>query len=196
MLLPAVLGIAVAFLLARRDSGGEWRISGAWLILVALPVAVACDRLRGQVSDASVVNRGEAFVLCAVAAAFVYLNRKSSRTVVTSTWLVAVGVWLNALGVLVYGAMPVLQGAAAVADKPFTSSHPSPGYIRSDDLGAFGVVIGDFIPVPHFLKVLSIGDLFLFAGCIVLLGLFLARVWRSEPVVPPDLETEKEVAHG
>ena len=198
MLFPVALGIAVALIAARRASDADFRVSGVWLVLIALPVAVLCDQWRTHVADPAVLNRLEAVVLCSVAAAFVYLNRQRSRLVTTSSWLVATGVWLNALGVLVYGAMPVLQSAAAVADKPFTGSHPSPGYIRSEDLSWFGVLIGDFIPIPHFLKVLSIGDLLLFTGCTILLGLFLIRVWRAEPspLGAHDIDAGKEVTHG
>ena len=110
----------------------------------------------------------------------------------------AAGVWLNALGVIVFGAMPVLQSAAATAGNPFTGHDPSPGYVRSEDLGAFGVAVGDFIPIPHLLKVLSLGDLSLFAGCIVLLGLFLVRLWHHEPpdITSPDIDVREEVGHG
>ena len=115
-----------------------------------------------------------------VALWFVLLNRRGGRVTSTASTLVGVGVWLNSVGVLVYGYMPVLERAARAADNPFTASHPSPGYVRSEDLGAFGVLIGDFIPIPHALKVLSIGDPCLFAGCILLLALFLARMWSPD----------------
>jgi hypothetical protein len=197
MLLPVVLGVVISLFLTRRASG-DWRVSGVWLLLVALPIAIVSDRERSSVADPALVNRIEAVLLCVVAACFVWLNRRHAVTTRAASWLVAVGVWLNALGVVAYGAMPVLRSAAAVADNPFTSSHPSPGYVRSDDLGWFGIVIGDFIPIPHFLKVLSIGDLLLFAGCVLLLSLFLARLWQGEPhrMGSDEPRTREGVTHG
>jgi len=123
-------------------------------------------------------NRLEALVLSVIAAAFIVLNRRSVLPTRTSAWLVAVGVWLNALGVLTYGYMPVLQASAAIADKPFVASHPSPAYVRSDDLSTFGLLIGDFIPIPHAHAVLSLGDLSLLSGCVLLLSVFFAGLWR------------------
>jgi hypothetical protein len=136
--------------------------------------------------------------LSAVALCFVLLNRRGARVISLASALVGVGVWLNAVGVLVYGYMPVLERAAAVADNPFTASHPSPGYVRSEDLGAFGVLIGDFMPIPHALKVLSIGDVCLFAGCILLLAVFMARMWSPDPESIEEVSSVsgEEVSHG
>ena len=54
-------------------------------VVVALPVAVACDRLRRQVAEPSALNRLEAVVLCLIAANFGYLNR--NRVVASSSRL-------------------------------------------------------------------------------------------------------------
>lgn len=197
MLLPVVLGVVTSLLVMRRATDG-WRVSGVWLVLVALPIALTCDHLRPRVPDPAVVNRIEAVLLCVVAGCFALLNRRNGTLPRVAALVIAAGVWLNALGVLLYGSMPVLQRAAAVADNPFTTSHPSPGYVRSEDLGWFGVVIGDVIPIPHFLKVLSIGDLLLFVGLVLLLSLFLARLWRGDPDrVGADAPLSgEEVSHG
>jgi hypothetical protein len=85
MLLPVVLGVVVALLVVRRAYGDDWRVSGAWLVLVAMPVAVACDRLRPQVAEPSALNRLEAVILCLIAANFGYLNR--NRVVASSSRL-------------------------------------------------------------------------------------------------------------
>jgi hypothetical protein len=198
MLFPVAVGVILSLFWTRRTTGDDFRVAGVWLLLVALPIAVACDHARPRVADPSTVNRTEAVALCAVAAAFVYLNRHNGRVSSTAAWLVGLGVGLNSLGVLVYGYMPVLQSAAAVADNSFTSSHPSPGYVRSEDLGWFGVAIGDFIPIPHLLKVLSVGDLLLFAGCVLLLSIFLAGLWRDgrHQVGSPEPVPGEEVTHG
>jgi hypothetical protein len=85
MLHSVVLGVVVALLVVRRAHGDDWRVSGAWLVLVAMPVAVARDRLRPQVAEPSALNRLEAVVLCLIAANFGYLNR--NRVVASSSRL-------------------------------------------------------------------------------------------------------------
>jgi hypothetical protein len=87
---------------------------------------------------------------------------------------------------LVFGHMPVLGWAAERAGYAPLSAYPSPGYARSEDLGTIALLIGDFIPLPNFLKILSIGDLSLFAGCVLLLGCILLRL-----LGPPFGEAER-----
>lgn len=196
--IPIVLALALVLHRRReRRSATDTRVRGAWLVLVALVVAVSADRLRPGVDDPMVINRLEATSLCLIAAGFAYLNLSAAPGVRRAAALVTAGVWANALGVLAFGYMPVLARAAAIAGHPFTAHNPSPGYVRSEDLNAFGILIGDFIPLPHLLKVLSIGDVALLVGLAMLLYGFLGRAFAtSTRTVASKGDSTRELAGG
>lgn len=190
MALPIVLAAVAAVFLVRLGLPGTGVIKGAPLILVALPVAVLAQQLRPRVDDPALVNRVEAIALVLLAVTFAFVNRRSGRLTRGAALLLAAGIWLNSTAVLVYGYMPVLSSAAAAADNPFSGTHPSPGYVSSGPLGPVGMLIGDFIPLPHLLKVLSLGDLALFSASALLLSSYLARMWIGPEPSPSRCESD------
>jgi hypothetical protein len=203
MFLPTV--IAVTYLIARKPipDGRVLRLRGLWVVPVALiahivrfnllPNDWAVDTSIGRVYG--VVN-----LLCACA--FLALN----RTNLSSSWpaaccglvVSAAGVALNAIPVALVGAMPVSRSAALLAGySPSELATPPVGYVFADKVNVFAASLGDVAGIPHFLKVLSIGDLMLFTGFAVLIYLtlvtrgFAKRAKSFCRQIPSDLDQSK-----
>jgi len=181
MLILMLLPVAGAFVITpwvRRQliPGETLAFRGAWLVPLGVGLKLTVDGLRSSGIPDEVLTRGAAIGMIAGALGFVLLNRHGHKVVRLGSASAATGAGLNALAMLLFGAMPVNGWAANVAGYESVGEHPSPGYVRSDDLGSAALWMGDFMPIPGFLKVLSIGDLFLFAGCVVLLACVFARL--------------------
>jgi hypothetical protein len=178
LLLMAVPGIValVFLLLAPRQQvlGHRWR--GGWLLAVAALAQVLSDRLRATGLDDVAINRATALTMLGLLAAVTWLNLPALQRLAPRLALlgVVVGGSMNAVVTLVYGYMPVLKEATVVAGySPFAGLHPDPRYVYSDGLGWPGILLGDLLPIPGGLKVLSLGDLLLLPGLAVALVLFL-----------------------
>lgn len=179
MFTPALMAIALVLLLRRgqRASAGQ-RVRGVWLVFAALAMHLLV-KLSWSHTDLteSVVNRVGAAATLALLSYFVWLNRDRARTTVVGVWLIACGAGLNAAATLAYGAMPALGSAARTAgyDDIGSEGHPFSGYVLSDHMSPVARYMGDFIPIPDQLKVLSIGDLMLIVGLV----LVLLQAYRS-----------------
>jgi hypothetical protein len=78
--------------------------------------------------------------------------------------------------------LPVLRPAALSAGfTPAELATAPPGYVVAADAGDPVVWLGDVLPVPGGLTVLSLGDLLLFAGFTILIGLALASRVGATP---------------
>jgi hypothetical protein len=184
MFTPALMAI-VLLLLVRRDrpATAEQRVRGVWLALAALAVHLVV-RFSWSHTDLteSVVNRTGAATTLVLLGYFVWVNRDRARATAIGVWLIASGAGLNAAATLAYGAMPALGSAARTAgyDDVGSEGHPFDGYVLSDHMSPIARYLGDFIPIPGQLKVLSIGDLMLIVG----LMLVFVQAFRSVSRAP------------
>ena len=172
MLLPALLGLGIVLMTRSRPlSSQRVSIRGLWLLIPVFAITVAANLGRGMSQHDHAINRIEGALVVAASAAFVVLNIHAVRGSLTALAVIGTGVGgaMNATAALVFGGMPVLRSSARVAGYDFgPGSAPPSDYVFSDHLGLGAILIGDFIPIPGFLKVLSIGDLFLLPGLVAL----------------------------
>lgn len=171
MLLPAVIGLVVV---ARPNVAMSLtNLRGKWLIVVA--AALQFIQFEGwglgQVPDA-LERRTLAVLVVAIAAGFCWLNRPlaSNRSGLWALWLIPLGTASNSIPIAALGAMPYNVSSARISGHTdVTLATDSPGYIRLDDVSQVWIPFSDFIPVPGLLKTLSIGDLLLIAGLVLLI---------------------------
>ena len=175
LLMSLVLAIIAVSLVAGFAAGGKlrrferlpihwWGVALAGLVLQWLPVHDASQAVAALVAS---------YVLLL---AFTWVNRR-----LVAAPLLLIGLSLNLLVVAPNAGMPV--SAAAVRSLGATANLPMAGAVgkhhlqTSEDM--FGV-LGDTIPVPKpFGVVLSIGDVFLYAGVAV----FVVSVMLGRPGV-------------
>jgi hypothetical protein len=187
MALPAVA--ALLYVLVRRPvpPGPAFRLRGLWLVAAALGLhIVRFELLSPHIASGTGVGRVHGLLTLACAGGFLALNRATvtarSRTARAGVVASVAGVAANALPVILVGAMPVLRAAALSAGfTPAELATAPPGYVVALDSGVPVVWLGDVLPVPGGLTVLSLGDLLLFAGLAILIGLALASRVGSRP---------------
>lgn len=172
MLLPALVGLGIVLMTQRRlMSSQRVSIRGVWLVIPVVAITVAANVGRGTSQHDHAINRIEGALVLAASVMFMLLNLRAVRDPLTTAAVIGTGVGgaMNATAALVFGGMPVLRSSARVAGYDFgPGSAPPSDYVFSDHLGLGAILIGDFIPIPGFLKVLSIGDLFLLPGLVAL----------------------------
>lgn len=187
MALPAVA--ALLYVAVRRPvpRGPAFGLRGLWLVGVALGLhLVRFEVLSPTVASGTGVGRVHGLLTLACAGGFLALNWATGTvgSPLARTGLVAsvAGVAANALPVALVGALPVLRPAALSAGfTPAELATAPPGYVVAADAGDPVVWLGDVLPVPGGLTVLSLGDLLLFAGFTILIGLALAARVGATP---------------
>lgn len=171
MVLPAVIGLIIV---ARPNVALSLkRIRGTWLIAIA--AALQFVHYRGwwpeQVPEAT-ERRIYAVFIIVVALTFSWLNRSLGNRA-TGRWalsLIPLGTMSNAIPIAFLGAMPYsISGARIAGYTDADLATDAPGYIRLEDVSPFWTPLADLIPVPVLMKVLSIGDVFLFSGLVLLI---------------------------
>lgn len=184
MVLPAVVGLIIV---ARPNVAlSLTRLRGKWLIVLA--AALQFVHYRGwwpdQLSE-SVERRVYAVFVVAVALAFCWFNRSLvSRPL--GRWalaLIPLGTSSNSLPITVLGAMPYSVPSARIAG--YSSAElatDAPGYISLDAVSPLWTPVADIIPIPILMKVLSLGDVFLFVGLVLL----VVACCRPTPAGHPD----------
>ena len=170
MVLPAVIGLIIV---ARPNVATSLTsLRGKWLIvLVAALQFMHVEGLWPEQVKESVERRAYAVLVVVIAVAFCWLNR-SLQTRGAGRWalvLIPLGTASNSLPIAALGAMPYsVPGARTAGYSSAELATDAPGYIRLDDVSALWVPLADVIPVPVLMKVLSLGDLLLFAGLVLL----------------------------
>lgn len=163
MILVLVTAAVVAFIAVRRGGSLEALASTefAWtsLLFVALLVQITAD-LWGRFTPATV----EAAVLVltyAAVAFFLALNRHLPGMLIA-----AVGMSLNAIVIVLNGAMPVSLWAARIAGLELKGDLG----VKHEVAGPHTVLgfLGDIIPIPMTLQVVSIGDVVMAVGIALL----------------------------
>lgn len=197
MVLPAVIGIIIV---ARPNVAlSLTRIRGTWLI--AFAAALQFVHYRGwwpdQVPEAT-ERRLYAVLIIAVALTFSWLNRALGIRA-TGCWaltLIPLGTMSNAIPIAALGAMPYsISGARIAGYTKADLATDAPGYVRLEDVSPLWAPLADLIPVPVLMKVISIGDLFLISG-LVLLIVACSRPRADagpEPVNPGDGSVQPSV---
>jgi Family of unknown function (DUF5317) len=138
----------------------DLQLRGLWLPVLSLVVQVAITEVVRGGSEA--LHRELHIFTYVMLVAFLWLNRR-----LPGLRIVALGALLNMLAIVVNrGVMP----ASATAER-LSGLHLPPGFDNSAHFGhELLPFLGDIIPWPGPLpNVLSIGDLIIFAGTVVLL---------------------------
>lgn len=191
MLLPAVVGLIIV---ARPNIATSLTsLRGKWLI--ALAAALQFTRYEGWwpglITEAN-QHRLCAVLVLAIAAMFSWVNRSlsSGRAGMWALALIPLGTASNSIPIAVLGAMPYsLSGARAAGYSSAELATDAPGYVRLGDVSQLWVPLADLIPIPVLMKVLSIGDLLLFAG----LALLIVACYRSEAPSDADALSDRSV---
>ena len=138
----------------------DLRLRGLWLPVLALVLQVVITEIARGGSEA--LHRELHILTYVMLGAFLWLNRR-----LPGLKIVGLGALLNTLAIVANrGVMP----ASATAER-LSGLHLPPGFDNSAHFGHERLpFLGDIIPWPGPLpNVLSIGDLIIFAGTIVLL---------------------------
>lgn len=170
MVLPAVIGLIIV---ARPNVATSLTsLRGKWLIvLVAALQFMHVEGLWPDQVKESVERRAYAILVVVIAIAFCWLNRSlwSRRSGRWALSLIPLGTMSNSIPIAVLGAMPYsVPGARAAGYSNAELATDAPGYIRLDDVSQLWIPLADLIPVPVLMKVLSVGDLLLFPGLVLL----------------------------
>lgn len=190
MLLPAVVGLIIV---ARpKVATSLTSLRGKWLI--ALAAALQFTQYEGWwprlVTEAN-QHRLCAVLVLAIAVMFSWMNRSlsSRRAGMWALPLIPLGTASNSIPIAVLGAMPYsLSGARAAGYSSAELATDAPGYVRLGDVSQLWVPLADLIPVPVLMKVLSIGDLLLFAGLVLL----IVACYRSEAPSSSDTDVSSD----
>ncbi|GGR45028.1 hypothetical protein GCM10010197_08360 [Nocardioides luteus] len=188
MLLPAVIGVVI--IVARPNVATSLtRLRGTWLIAIAAVLQfVHVEGWWPEQVPGAVERRVYAVLVIAVALTFSWLNR-SLWTRGTGRWalsLIPLGTMSNAIPIAVLGAMPYsLPGARIAGYTDAALATDAPGYVRLGAVSPLWTPIADVIPVPVLMKVLSLGDLFLLTGLVLL----IVACCLSKPEDEPDAAT-------
>lgn len=196
LLSPILLGL-LATVALRRSRHEVAQLRGIAVLLpfvAALAVGTGLAHAHAWLPPTT-VNRSSALAFIVLVASFAILNAPGQRGPArTAVWLVTVGATMNAAITLVVGYMPVLEAAAARAGyQTPLAHHPTPKYVLSDDMPSLLIILGDFIPVPGLVKVISLGDVLLFAGTALMLALLLSTGPRRLARTEPEQRNRKEV---
>ncbi|MFE6647869.1 DUF5317 family protein [Nocardioides sp. NPDC057772] len=170
MMLPAVIGLIVV---ARPNVATSLtKLQGVWLIAIAAVLQfVQNNGWWPEEFPEATERRLYAVLVVCVAVGFCWLNRSfsSSRAGLWALWLIPLGTMSNAIPIAALGAMPYsLSGARLAGYSDAELVTDAPGYIRLGDVSQLWTPLADLLPIPILMKVLSIGDLFLFAGLVLL----------------------------
>jgi len=189
---PIVLGLTAGLVVRRlfpAADPGTSRIRGVPLVVAAAVVEALRIGLLGERVGEPWVARSLGAVDLVVVVLVVHLNRPSrtSRPVSAAVGLTGLGMAANALAVVIAGGMPFSRPAALAAGYSTRDlAPPPPGYVDADGVPAAAAALGDLLPFPPLMKVLSVGDLLLLLGIVVLLALLTAgRAGVLEPARTP-----------
>jgi len=119
----------------------------------------------------NVERRAYAVLVLVIAIGFCWLNRSlwSRRSGRWALTLIPLGTASNSIPIAFLGAMPYsLSGARAAGYSNAELATDAPGYIRLDDVSQLWIPVADLIPIPVLMKVLSVGDLLLIPGLVLL----------------------------
>ncbi|MFT4085309.1 MAG: DUF5317 family protein [Nocardioides sp.] len=178
MVIPA---LAAVFFLVRPGMANS--ISGLrrkpLVAIAALLQLVQQEGWWPQNVPLTVERRVYAVTIVFIACWFCWSNRQlagstAGRLAVT---LIPLGTALNGLPIVVLGAMVYRPQSAVTAGYSGPEAYGTiPGYVHLNEVSPLWLPVSDFIPVPYLEKVLSVGDLALFAGLFLLIvGLFDQR---------------------
>ena len=199
MLLPAVVAAAFVLLRGSHGRGAGIGIRAGWLIIPAAvlqwltseghyPQSVSVETATRIVTAICLVLIG---VLC-------WMNWGGRpRSVKVGLGLAFAGTATNAIPILAYGGMPYSTSAALRSG--FSRQELAEGAnghipIESDHASVL-VALSDLVPIPGLMKVVSIGDLALLVGLIVVLvGIAGRRPVGSRATPEPLIAEESEPA--
>lgn len=107
--------------------------------------------------------------------------------------LIPFGTASNSFPIATLGAMPYsIPGARIAGYSSAELATDAPGYIKLDAVSPLWTPVADIIPIPVLIKVLSVGDVFLFIGLILL----VVACCRPAPAGRPDTATRGRSAQS
>ncbi len=183
MLLPVAAGLMIG--LTGRPTAARVGLRPSVVALVLAAVALQILRttiLPVAVAGSASTSRAFGLIDLCIAVLLLWLNREALRSLALR-WglgLTALGIGLNAIPVVLVGAMPISQSAALRAGVPRDLVFPpTRGYVGSTEVATWIRPLGDWMAVPGLEKVLSPGDLLLFVGLAIVVGVVLR--WALRP---------------
>ena len=185
MVLPAVIGLIIV---ARPNVATSLtKLRGTWLIVLAAALQfVQNNGWWPEQLPESVERRVYAVFVVGIALAFSWMNR-SLRSNASGRWattLIPLGTLSNSIPMAALGAMPYSFSGARTAGYSTTElATDASGYVRLEYVSPLWTPLADLIPIPVLMKVLSVGDLLLISGLVLL----VVSCWR--PVANDALDT-------
>lgn len=170
MLTPAVL-CALLFTRAGAVDGARRLRGKSLLILAAALQFVQVEGWWEGVVPVDVERRIYGLGVTVIAIVFCWLNRDLTwrRTGRFALILLPIGAALNAIPMIVIGAMPYSASSAVAAGYSVADAYgPIPGYVRLDQTSLLWTPVADVVPIPILEKVISLGDIALLGGAILL----------------------------
>jgi hypothetical protein len=173
MLLPAIVAVALILVRGSSDRLAHIRIRAWWLIIPA--AVLQWINSEGHyppsvgVEAATRVVTAICLVLLAVLCWLNWATR--GRTVRVGLGLVFAGTVANALPILAYGGMPYSTSAALTSGFSRDQlTERANGHIPIEsDHATLLVALSDLVPIPGLMKVVSVGDIALVVGLVVML---------------------------
>lgn len=187
LLFLAVVALGLALGYARRGSIknlGAARLRGMWLVLAA--VVLQAIAWRAVPRDLDLLAFGLVLFSYLLVLVFAAVNLRAPWM-----WIIGVGALLNLVVIVPNGGMPV--SAEAAARLGHSVSETQAVLLRGKHtLSTSSTVLhqlGDQIPVPGDQSVASVGDLFIWAGLVVLIQRLMVGA-RGAHASPDYLDTE------
>lgn len=167
---PAVLGVVVGYLTGGRLSEAAGRFRALWLLWLACGVQAL--HLRAAGVRQVVENRLGVPMLAAVfgiGLAWLLVNLRSWPSPLRWAGTIAlIGALCNGIAIAANGRMPYSPAAAAAAGVAPGATTPKNAPATDDSSLVF---LGDVIPVPGLHKIVSVGDVLISLGVVLLLAM-------------------------
>ena len=170
MVLPAIVGLIIV---ARPNVAVSLRkVRGVWLLALAATLQLVQNNgWWPKEFPETTERRLYAFLVVGVAVGFCWLNRslRSNKVGYWALLLIPLGTLSNAIPIAALGAMPYsLSGAHLAGYTNEELATDTSGYVQLGDVSPLWTPLADLLPIPVLMKVISIGDVFLFAGLVLL----------------------------
>jgi hypothetical protein len=175
-----ILGIAIGLLRkGRLGSLGDMQFKGLWLVIMAFITQISPILLaRAGVLTDQLIYLPFAAMCMMIIVLFVNLDK-------SGIWVIIPGAIMNIIAIALNGfKMPIdfegLKYAGLTGVIETIQDGSLINYIGMDSVNGFSKYLGKFIPLPDmypFAKVLSVGDIFIMVGIVILIQGEMKKVY-------------------